>query len=151
MIIDVLKYSEIYYSISPFFEKAFEFIRKFEEEQLNDGKYDIKGDDIYAFVMSYDQKKDTEINWETHDRYIDIQYIAEGEEIIYYTELQNLITETPYDREKDIEFHKLAGTKIPLHMKKGDFAIFFPQDGHAPGYAVSEPLKGRRVVIKVKI
>ena len=51
-----------------------------------------------------------------------------------------------YNAEKDITFFEgLAETYITV--KPGMFAIFFPQDGHAPGIT----LEGvKKVIVKVK-
>lgn len=54
--------------------------------------------------------------------------------------------DAPYNAEKDITFFEgLAETYITV--KPGMFAIFFPQDGHAPGIS---PDGVKKVIVKVK-
>ena len=47
-----------------------------------DGKYEIAGDEIFASVMTYTTAPENEKKFELHRKYIDIQYIISGEEII---------------------------------------------------------------------
>ena len=70
---------------------------------------------------------------EIHKDYIDIQIPLSGTEIMGYTAAQDCLpVDAPYNAEKDITFFEgLAEDYIAV--KPGMFAIFFPQDGHAPG------------------
>ena len=83
---------------------------------------------------------------EAHKDFIDIQMPLSDEEILGYTPLCNL-PDTEYDAEKDIAFYPgLAENYFTL--KPGQFAIFFPQDGHAPGVSKTGL---KKVVVKVHI
>ena len=65
---------------------------------------------------------------------------------LLYTSKDCVPTNAPYNVEKDITFFEgLAETYIAV--KPGMFAIFFPQDGHAPGIT---PDGVKKVIVKVK-
>ncbi|WP_369461599.1 YhcH/YjgK/YiaL family protein [Thermoclostridium stercorarium] len=64
------------------FQKAFRFIREFHQNEKEDGRYEIDGNDVYALVQSYTTLPSDQCKWESHDKYIDIQYIVRGKEII---------------------------------------------------------------------
>lgn len=69
---------------------------------------------------------------EAHRRFIDIHVPLSGEETIGWasvSDLKNIIR--PYDEEKDIIFYGEAPQCL-LPIFPGQFAIFFPEDGHAP-------------------
>ena len=84
---------------------------------------------------------------ETHKDFIDIQIPVSGLEIMGYTPAAELPAAT-YNAEKDItlwEEGRLADSYV--NARPGMFAIFFPQDGHAPGIT---PDGVKKVIVKVK-
>lgn len=93
-----------------------------------------------------------EYGYEAHRENIDIQYLIAGEETIHCLPLEYLKETNPYDKEKDAAFYEEANSKPQeLLLGNGYFAILFPQDGHMPQLCVNEPVKVRKVVVKVKI
>ncbi len=84
-----------------------------------------------------------------HRRYLDVQYVAEGTERIGYAPLteQWKVVE-PYDEAKDVAFYDARGDLI--EVPAGSFAIFGPQDIHAPGL-VGGTLPVVRGVLKVVV
>ena len=67
-------------------------------------------------------------------------------EVMGYTPRTDL-PEEEYNAEKDITFYK-GLAKDYLTITPGMFAIFFPQDGHAPG-VTSDGVK--KVIVKVRV
>ena len=84
---------------------------------------------------------------ETHNEFIDIQIPLSGIETMGYTPASSCTpADAAYNAEKDITFFEgLAETYVTV--KPGMFAIFFPQDGHAPGVT---PEGVKKVIVKVK-
>ena len=68
-----------------------------------------------------------------------------GVETMGYTPRTDL-PEEEYNAEKDITFYK-GFAKDNLTITPGMFAIFFPQDGHAPGVT---PDGVKKVIVKVR-
>ena len=111
------------------------------------GKTELKGKDLLVNIAQTKPKTKEEAKLETHRDFIDIQIPLSGTEIMGYTAAKDCIpVDAPYNAEKDITFFEgLAETYITV--KPGMFAIFFPQDGHAPGIT----LEGvKKVIVKVK-
>ncbi len=104
---------------------------------------------IMPIVQEYDTKPLADGFLETHTRYIDIQYLITGEELIGYAPLAGQAVHTPYDTDKDIAF--LEGAADPIRVQQGQFAVFFPHDAHMPGRTMGEPKRVRKVVIKVAV
>jgi len=52
-----------------------------------------------------------------------------------------------YDIEKDLILFKNEPTNV-ICVDNGDFLIFFPEDGHAPGIGEGEI---RKVIVKVRV
>ena len=111
------------------------------------GKTELKGKDLLVNIAQTKPKTKEEAKLETHCDFIDIQIPLSGTEIMGYTAAKDCIpADAPYNAEKDITFFEgLAETYITV--KPGMFAIFFPQDGHAPGIT---PEGVKKVIVKVK-
>ena len=93
-------------------------------------------------------KKENDAKIETHFKYIDIQMPLTATETIGWKAVADLKkTAVPYDEKNDITFFD----DIPsahIDVTPGNFAIFFPEDGHAPCIGNG---KFRKVIVKVRI
>ena len=122
---------------------------------MPDGKHIIDGDKIFANVQSYDTKDDAP--FEGHRKYIDIQYMINGEEKVGVTDYSNCSTKEEYDEEKDIEFLKEITKLFKQYIKlqrntdMKDFLIFFPQDAHQPALDNNKKRFVKKVIVKVAI
>jgi len=132
MIFDKLTNALQYFSLDEKIQKGFEFLMSADLDNMADVRYLIDGKEIYANFISSTTKPITEQKWEAHRKYIDIQYVIEGVERIGFGTLDNFNhIITPYDSEEDVIF--LEGCPYNyINLSKGDFAIFFPYDVHAP-------------------
>ena len=133
------------------FRKAFRFLRETDFSQLSQGKVEIEGDDIFAEVQEYITKPEKECRFESHRKYFDIQYMADGEEYFGYIPVKELKKDTGYDAERDLEFYLAPETSGRIHLKKGDFAVVSPEDGHQPRCIGRKQCRVKKVVVKVKV
>ena len=100
--------------------------------------------------MSYLTEPAEQRKWESHRRYLDIQYLVSGLECIPVAPVGALPVATPYDDEQDVSFYADGSAPTPsLVLEAGMFAIFFPQDAHRPNIAVTAPVATRKIVVKV--
>lgn len=136
----------------PALQKGPQYLRDTDFSTLEIGKHSIDGDNMFAIVSEYVPDVKENRKAETHNKYIDIQYIAAGEEIMGFADLANG-TEKPegYLADKDATFYSTVKEEIDITVKQGMFAVFFPWDIHRPG-CVSQPgVKVRKVVLKIKM
>lgn len=132
-------------------EKAFKFLKDNDLSKLELKRYDIDGDNIFATVSEYISKNEESAQFEAHRKYIDIQYVVSGKELINIAPLASVKEVlTPYDASKDIEFVTVSKL-IYLKASPSDFFIFFPGDAHRPGLKDGENSPVRKVVVKVKV
>jgi YhcH/YjgK/YiaL family protein len=126
------------------------FVQRLHSE-LPEGKCWIREPDIFALVSSYKTRPLHEGRFETHERYVDIQILLSGSEIIDVTPLDGLIPDTDYDEQNDIRFYEMADVPaVRLTMQPGCFALFFPQDSHCPQLTPQTDVQNvRKVVIKI--
>jgi YhcH/YjgK/YiaL family protein len=149
MIIDKIENSHLYNGLGKRIEKAFEYITQTDLKELQSGKYEIDGDNIFALINEYQTKAVSEGRLEAHRKYIDIQYVIEGEELMGYSTLGNQQILEPYKEENDIIFY--IGEKSFTKVSKGMFAIFFPTDVHMPGIRAEKESSVKKLVIKAKL
>lgn len=133
------------------FAEAFAEIKKYVTESLPDGKRVVDlGDELYANVFTYETKLESDSCFEAHKKYIDIQVVLDGEEIIGFESADKLTSTTEYDSEKDYVLYSLNGEYDKIRICKGEMAIIFPEEPHAPGITAADgPTTVRKMVVKV--
>jgi len=138
---------------NPKMEKAFRFLQDTNLENLPDGRIEIEGSLIFAIVQSYQTKQfSTLIEAEGHKKYIDIQYVVTGHEVIGWAHASEIQVSTPYNDKTDAWLGSVPTEKINLfRLSAGQVAIFFPTDAHAPQLADGKPALVKKIVIKVAV
>jgi biofilm protein TabA len=144
-----IKNYERYEGLHTNFKKAFQFLNREDLKFLLPGKYEIDGEEVFAFVQEYETKEVKNVKYEAHQKYIDIQYMLEGSEKMGYFPLKDLSVFLPYNIEED--FMLLDGEKELFLFRNNEFFIFFPEDAHIPSIIASKREKVKKVVIKVKV
>jgi YhcH/YjgK/YiaL family protein len=150
MVLDTLAHSQRYASLHPMFGRAFAFLngalwaRMASAAAADDGtgvRHAIDGDRLYVSIDRTQGRGRDRSRLEAHRRYIDIQLTIEGHEEIGWKPLATCAQpDDQYDNERDVRFYgDLPETWLSLPA--GHFAIFFPDDAHAP-------LAGRRMLTK---
>ncbi|MEO8416306.1 MAG: YhcH/YjgK/YiaL family protein [Ginsengibacter sp.] len=150
MIVDNLLNAEKYFCMHPLFAKAFDYIKSRDLGTIEPGKYEIDGDQLRSIVSN---KKgmtamESAAKFECHDKHIDIQLCIKGTEQMGWKPRQDCIQQKgDYNPEKDVTFYNDA-PDMYFQLTNNQFAIFFPEDVHAPMIGDDEIMK---MVIKVKI
>jgi len=149
MVIDTIENCSLYANLHPRFKAAFDFLKQPGTATSPIGRVDLDGSSLYAMTQAYDTKPIHEGKLEAHKKYIDIQFILDGEEFMGYAPLKNQPAAKPFDAEKDCGFYD--GEAWFTLFRKGMFAIFFPQDAHLPGRYTEKSAHVRKIVIKVAV
>lgn len=149
MIIDTIQNAARYFSVHPLFEKAFAFIKETDLANAADGKSDIAEGLKAIFSNAAGKTKEASLaKLECHNKNIDIQVCINGLETIGWTPREKCVTPNgEYNEEKDVQLYH-DGADTFFQLTNGQFAIFFPEDVHAPMIG-DGPIK--KLVIKVKI
>jgi YhcH/YjgK/YiaL family protein len=82
MIIDKIKNAKLYFGINERITKALKYLESEDLVNIKEGKHEIGGDDIYALINVYDTKNPFDSNLEAHHKFIDVQYVISGSELI---------------------------------------------------------------------
>ena len=112
-----LKDAVLVEGLHPLFPKAFDYLRHADFQKMEDGKHEIDGENLFLSVQTF-------------IRHVDSIGDAKIEEIL----------------EDYIAFYQDKPTSVAT-VYPGQFAIFYPEDAHAPGMGSSVI---RKVVVKVK-
>lgn len=151
MILDTLPLWRRYAPLHPRFARAFAFLESVTTATA-DGRHDIDGDDLYALVQRYQTRPPAGMKLEAHRRYIDIQFLGSGREVIHWSPLATLSEVTlPYDPAQDVSLFAAVAPTVPVRLTAGQFAILFPDDAHGPCCAWDEPEDVLKVVVKVAV
>ena len=152
MVFDNLKNCELYYGLHPRFQEAFDFIKRAIAENLEAGKYEIDGKELWASVQEYTSKLRDDAKAEAHKNYIDIQYIVSGTEVIEGFDITRATPKSEYNDVKDVMFYENYQNATKGILCADEYGIFFPTDVHKPGVCldgVQSPVK--KIVVKVKV
>lgn len=149
MIIDTLNNASKYYSLHPSFAKSFEFLFQNDLAHLAEGISETPAG--LKLIVNTANGKSTEaslLKFECHDKNIDIQVCVKGLETFGWKPREKCTSPNGvYNSEKDVRFFSDAPDMF-FQLSDGQFAIFFPEDVHAPMIGEGEI---KKVVIKVKI
>jgi biofilm protein TabA len=141
MILDRLTNANRYSSLHPSFSRAFAYltdanwvplISKVQGAEHHSTRHPIDGDRLYVSIDYVQGRGRTGARLEAHRRYIDIQFTIDGDEEIGWKPLDDCgVASVAYDDAKDVRFFADPPDSW-LSVPTGRFAIFFPDDAHAP-------------------
>ncbi len=154
MIIDSLEAFDRYIGLNPLFPVVAEYLRHTDLTTLPVGKTVIQSDDIFINVQEAPVKAKEEARFETHRRMIDIQIPFTAPEQHGWTPAAQL-PQAAYDEQTDMTLHDPKAPATPADiastyftLRPGQFAIYFPTDGHAPAITTTGL---RKAIIKVRV
>lgn len=141
-------------NIMPYLEerlkKALEYIQKTDFSVVENGEYEIDGRNIFVRINTYETEAKETKRPESHNKYIDVQFLGYGTEAIWYiskNEEQKIVEDRA--ESDDLLFYEDAGEKNCVALGAGDFAVFFPWELHRPGCMIEGPEKVQKIVVKV--
>ena len=128
MIITDLQHVDQQVPMTPALKKAIDFLRLRGVNDLPDGTVEIDGTNVFAIVQRYDTVKTDVPKFEYHQQYIDVQFIASGEEVIGWAPRERMLLTEAYNAGKDIAFGTVGkGNGLPRIFRQGSWPCFFPR------------------------
>ena len=148
MITDTIANAGRYAALHPDFPDAVRLLQTLDFAALPDGQHDTGNPNIRLFIGSEHMRTREAAQPEAHLRHIDIQVPLSGTETYGWADRGCLKNGTGYDEARDIEFFDCpCETWLDIHV--GEFALFFPADGHAP--LVGSEAAIRKAVFKIRL
>lgn len=135
-------------------KKAINWLIKQDLDKIECGRHEIDGENIFAAVFEYETKDAVDCRYEFHKKYIDIQLLISGKEIINITPIDNIDIVDDCNTSKDISYGILKDNKLEntIIMTEGLAAIIYPKDAHQPNVRiVNNNSNNKKIVVKVAI
>ncbi|MDD3251620.1 MAG: YhcH/YjgK/YiaL family protein [Lachnospiraceae bacterium] len=134
--------------------RAIRYCRETDVSQMGESRFSLDGEDLIAIICDRMTGPKQEKLPEVHRRYAELQFMAEGSELMgYYPDLgDNELLEDRLD-EKDTLYYREndASGEVMLRMEPGTYAIFFPEDVHRPFCEIERPERIKKIVIKIAV
>jgi YhcH/YjgK/YiaL family protein len=153
VIVDALERAEFYRSVHAGIRAALDYLSRGAFRALTPGRHAVDGDRLVAILQDYQTKPAAECAWESHRRYIDVQYVIDHVERMGYAPIGAMNIKTPYNPDTEAALYEppADGVASVATIHAGMFAIFFPHDVHQPGVMLASPAAVRKIVLKVAV
>lgn len=125
-----------------------EYLSQSDWAKIPDGRNEIDGQN-YVIISTYTVEPQEDRQPEAHKKYIDIQYIIEGEELIGYADHSQAGELKEQLADKDLYFYRSVDNETYLKLSAGSYAVFYPWDIHRPNCQSVAGSKVRKAVVKV--
>lgn len=121
-----------------------------EHESL--GKFE-DSDHMYHMIQCYETKSREDTRWESHQNWIDIQYLRTGQERIDVLVSKKGLEKAEQNKDMDVIFYRENGLvrENQVLLEDGMLAVFYPEDIHRPGICLEQPQTIEKVVFKIRV
>ena len=137
---DIKKYA----SLLPGIEEAFDAVNALESYEAN--TYPLSDGNRFFVAVGTTKAPDVA---EAHRKYMDIQYIVKGKEVMGWADLSACTPTVDFNEEKDIGMY--TGDFEYITINEGICYVAFPEDAHMPGRHLEVPNDFVKVVVKLKV
>ena len=144
------------------FEKAFLYIQKLQDKNtleykslanigLDECNKIVLDENCFVLEQAYITKDKKDCFFESHRKYIDIQYIFEGSEIMEVENINKLQITQEYNESLDFAKYEQKSNSSTLIINENELAIFYPNDAHMPCIKVDNNQKIIKAVFKIAV
>lgn len=146
---DWRQFADQYHRNRDLWRKVFAWLASTDPQAHPTGVHVIEADRAWATVSEYVPKEAASANIESHRRFIDLQYVVNGNEKMGLVKPLDAIECSPYDEGRDVALY-ISDKVIYRKTAPGCFFLFFPSDIHQPSVLVGQERKSRKIVIKIE-
>ncbi len=147
-------FADVFAYLRGFLDLRSSQLAKIKEMASGESRRVSLGGEDFAIESVYDTRRREDAFFESHRKYIDVQFVLEGEEMMETADIASLAISHPYDETADlIKYLTPQQGTSALGIREGMGAIFFPDDGHMPGLWLDplRPVRIRKTVVKVRV
>ena len=137
---DIKKYA----SVLPGIEEAFDAVNALTDYEAK--TYPLSDGNRFFVAVGTTKAPDVA---EAHRKYMDIQYIVKGKEVMGWADLSACTPTVDFNEEKDIGMY--TGDFEFITINEGICYVAFPEDAHMPGRHLDVPNDFVKVVVKLKV
>lgn len=129
---------------------AIEYISKLIFTDLKVGKY-VVDDDFFYIVQEYNSFDKEVAQYESHRKYVDIQWLYEGVEQLLVSNTEGMTACDEYDEKNDVIHYHDNNNMSAIYLAPGSCAVLFPKNAHKPSRFLDQVCIVKKVVGKLKI
>lgn len=150
MIVDRIDNLKLYIPYNAKLAVVCDYLANTDIHALEVGKYDI-AEGVRVVVNAFTPKEPDAAKWETHKKYIDLQYLIEGDETMGYLHIDEM-EDAEYNEEKDISYPvpKADANMTLIPLKTGHFAFLEPRDAHRPSAKLNSTAS-KKLIFKIPV
>lgn len=106
----------------------------------------------FAIEQVYETKARADGFFESHRKYIDVQVVVEGEELMEVVDASRIATRGEFSADRDFQAYEDCTATSQFRVMPGEATIFFPVDVHMPTLRTGpSPVLVRKTVVKVPV
>ena len=109
--------------------EAANYLCHLKGEELSLGRH-IVNDQFYYNVIEYKTTGEKDKPFESHRKFVDIQLILDGEEIMQVTDISRLHERVVYDNRKDVVLYTATNLTASTILRPDSIMILYPRDAH---------------------
>jgi len=129
---------------------AFAFLKRDDLADLSEGWIDLE-DGVRASVQHYTTMDAETLDFETYEKYFDVQYLIEGDELIGVVDRNGLVEKIPYSVDNDVPFYEDPALSGAVLLQAEDFVVLAPEDAHKPRCIAGEAMPVKKIVVNVPV
>lgn len=146
---DKIEFAKQYNLNKVTWEKAFAFLRDNNLIDLTPGKHPVDGENSFANIQEAATRDIEKAGWESHRKYIDLQYVIRGKEKFGVIDISKATVKNLYDEKKEYANYTAKDGKYYVG-EQGTFFLFFPHDVHSALIKVDGYDTIKKIVIKIR-
>ncbi len=147
--IDAVEFVTQYERNKPLWDKLFKYLAETDPMTLEPGKVVLEEGRLWINVLEYTPKSAAETKTESHEKFIDLQYTYEGNEVMGLAHKVTPVTE--YDPVKDRTFYAIEGDVDYTPATPDRFFLYFPKDMHQPSVkGEGDAVTSHKLVAKIE-
>lgn len=132
-------------------KNAIEYMKQIDISKVELNKSFAVNEGFYYVVQKYSTKKECDCVLESHKKYVDIQLMVSGEEVMDIVDTARLNEKHKYDYEKDVVVWYPPKRMCRTSLKAGDCIVLYPENAHRGAISIDESCNVIKIVGKVLI
>lgn len=130
-------------------KECFDYAKVHDLITFEKGCHPIDGERLFVNIVEYTTTEAKSRFWEAHREYLDLHLLLDGQEQIDINFIENMRQEEYVEAD---DFLPLVGTpNSHVILRKGDFLICYPEDGHRTAVEVEGPENIKKAIFKIRI
>lgn len=152
MVFDSIDNASRYYGLGKGIERALRYFAAYDAAAHTNERVVLDGEELFINRPSYTTAPHDDAVLEAHRDYVDVMFVAAGEERFYTKPVARMekVT-TPYDPAIEALLGAIDADAASFRFPAGYFCIFFPEDAHCAGQLWDKPSEVKKLIAKVRL